>query len=186
MLVILTEEPSMKVFVETLVSRLFPELITKVIAYRGKQDLEKGLPKLLKNWRTPNSHFIIIHDQDSWDCVRLKQKLQAVCDSIRSNVTVRIACVELESWYWGDLAAVEKAFDKTGLQSLARRRNYRVPDKIQNPKTELQKHLPQYEQQVGARAIAAHIDPDRNTSHSFGVFFKSLSDKAQMVGTYGG
>jgi hypothetical protein len=178
----------MKVFVETLMSRLFPELIekTKIIPHSGKQDLEKHLPNILKNWQTPNSLFIVIHDQDSWDCVRLKQKLQKICDSIRDGVTVRIACIELESWYWGDLAAVEKAFNKTGLLKLARRRNYSVPDRIQNPKTELQKHLPQYEQQAGARAIAAYIDPDRNTSHSFGVFFRSLSDKAQMLSTYGG
>jgi hypothetical protein len=171
----------MKVFIETLASRLFPDLRIEVKAYRGKQDLEKGIPKLLKAWRYPDSQFIVVHDQDSWDCIRLKQNLQAICDSARTGVTVRIACNELEAWYWGDLEAVEKAFSKTGLQVLSRQRLFRDPDSIRNPKDELRKRLPRYEQQSGAKAIAAHIDPARNTSHSFGVFFRSLSSATSAL-----
>jgi hypothetical protein len=91
---------------------------------------------------------------------------------------VRIACHELESWYWGDIIAVETAFNKHGLQRLIRQRNYRVPDSIMNPKRELKRYIPQYEQQAGARIIAEHIDISRNTSHSFRVFINKLDEFA--------
>jgi len=181
MLVILTEEPSMKLFIETLVRRYFPNLSVKVKAYRGKQDLEKGIPKILKSWQIPNTYFIVVHDQDSWDCRVLKHNLKEICDSIRSGVVIRIACTELESWYWGDLVAVERAFNRNGLTSLMRKKKYRVPDNIINPKDELKKHLPKYEQQAGARVIAENIDAFNNTSYSFNKFFQSLSDMARLI-----
>jgi hypothetical protein len=179
MLVILTEEPSMKVFLDTLIRRVYPDLPLTIKAYLGKQDLEKGVARFLRAWRTPDSHFIVIHDQDSWDCVELKRRLTAICDSARAGVAVRIACRELESWYWGDIAALETAFSKQGLQQLARRRNYRFPDSIVNPKHELKRYLPQYEQQAGARAIAEYIDIYRNTSHSFRVFINKVDEFAR-------
>jgi hypothetical protein len=176
MLVILTEEPSMKVFLETLLGRAYPELPLTIKAYRGKQDLEKNVAHFLRAWRTPDSRFIVIHDQDSWDCVELKRRLTAICDSVRPGVAVRIACRELESWYWGDIAALEAGFNKQGLQRLAHKRNYRVPDNIVHPKNELKHYLPQYEQQAGARAIAEHMDICRNTSHSFRVFIDKVDE----------
>jgi hypothetical protein len=174
MLLILTEEQSMKVFLETLIARYYPKLEFRIIPHRGKQDLEKHIPKILRNWNVPDTRFLIIHDQDSHDCLLLKAELQALCDSIRPDVIVRIACMELEAWYWGDLLAVERAFGKTKLQSLSRKSKYRVPDKINNPKSELKRYLPPYEQISGAKLIAQHADIERNTSHSFQVLLKSL------------
>ncbi len=180
MLVILTEEQSMKVFLETLILRNYPEISFKIIPHRGKQDLEKHIHIILKSWRIPNSMFIVVHDQDSWDCRLLKAELQTKCDSVRSGVVVRIACREIESWYWGDLPAVEQAFDGARLQSLSKKKNYRVPDNIVNPKDELHKHLPRYEQLAGAKSIAEHIVIERNTSHSFRVFISSLQNMRQQ------
>jgi hypothetical protein len=179
--VILTEEQSMKIFLETLIRRHFPDLLVTIIAFRGKQDLEKGMVRFLRAWQVPDSQFIIVHDQDSWDCEELKTALQTKCNAVRSGAIVRIACIELEAWYWGDLVAVEQAFKKSGLRELSGRSLYRDPDKIENPKSELHKYLPQYEQQSGARAIAEHIDVTRNTSHSFKVFFKSLCKIAEAI-----
>jgi hypothetical protein len=167
MLVIFTEEQSMKVFLETLIHRLYPKISLKIIAYQGKQDLEKNVARHIRNWHTPNSQFIVVHDQDSWNCVVLKDKLVAICNPAAPNVTVRIACHELESWYWGDLAAVSTAFDKPSITALSQKSRYRVVDAIVNPKNELKKQLTQYEQIAGAKAIAEHIDITRNTSHSF-------------------
>ncbi len=176
MLVILTEEPSMKVFLETLIRRIYPNLQMTIKAFRGKQDLEKGVARFLRHWQAPDSRFIVVHDQDSWDCLKLKRWLTMICDEARVGVAVRIACHELESWYWGDLSAVGLAFNKKDLQRLASRRNYREPDRIVSPKNELKRYLPQYEQQAGARAIAEHIDIGRNTSHSFRVFMNKLDE----------
>jgi hypothetical protein len=178
MLVIFTEEPSMKAFLETLIHRLYPEISLKIIAYQGKQDLEKNVARHIRNWHTPNSKFIVVHDQDSWDCVILKEKLVAICSSAAPNVTVRIACHELESWYWGDLDAVSTAFGKPSIMALSRKRKYRITDEIENPKGELKKYLPQYEQIAGAKAIAEHIDITHNISHSFQVFFRKVSEYA--------
>jgi hypothetical protein len=176
MLVILTEESSMKVFLETLILRVYPGMQVTIIAYQGKQDLEKNIARHLKNWRTPDTKFIVVHDQDSWDCIALKRQLTAICDSAKPDVAVRIACRELESWYWGDITAVEAAFNIQSLQRLIRQRKYRDPDSIENPKYELKNRLPQYEQQAGARAIAEHIDVERNTSHSFQVFINKVNE----------
>jgi hypothetical protein len=178
MLVILTEEASMKVFLEVLINRNFPALQYRIIAHQGKQDLEKHIPIVLKSWKTPDSRFIIVHDQDSWDCRMLKTALQTECETIRTGVIIRIACVELEAWYWGDLKAVSEAFNKPKLPQLSRRSTYRIPDEIENPKAELQRHIPRYEQLSGARAIAEHLDAERNTSHSFNVFYRSLKEIA--------
>ncbi|MDR2898637.1 MAG: DUF4276 family protein [Spirochaetaceae bacterium] len=181
MVVILTEEPSMQLFLETLISRYYPNLLFKVIPHRGKQDLEKHIPKILKSWHVPNSHFLIVHDQDSWDCRTLKNNLQSICNAIRPGVVVRIACVELEAWYWGDLLAVEQAFGRHDLQSLSGKSKYRIPDSIVNPKDELRKHLPHYEQLDGAKRIAEYAMIDRNTSNSFQVFIKSLQGIAHSL-----
>jgi hypothetical protein len=179
MLLILTEEASMKVFLETLIARYYPKLEFRIIPHQGKQDLEKHIPKILRNWNVPDTRFLIIHDQDSHDCRLLKAELQAACDAIRPDVIVRIACMELEAWYWGDLEAVGLAFGKTKLPALSRKSKYRVPDKINNPKSELKKHLPPYEQISGARLIGQYAEIERNTSHSFQVFMKSLQQMAQ-------
>lgn len=174
MIVILTEEPSMKIFLETLMLRYYPSLKFKIISHRGKQDLERHIPIILKSWNVPDSKFIVIHDQDSWDCLSLKNKLKTKCDLVRPGVIVRIVCMELEAWYWGDLLAVEQAFNNNKLRSLSRKSKYRIPDSIANPKNELRKHLPRYEQEDGARRIVEHAVIEHNTSHSFQVFIKSL------------
>jgi hypothetical protein len=174
MLVILTEEPSMKTFLDILIPRFYPDLVFKTIPHRGKQDLEKHLPKFLRSWKVPDSKFIVVHDQDNWDCYLLKAELQAKCDAIRPDVVVRIVCTELEAWYWGDLLAVAQAFEKPKLPALARKSKYRIPDSIVSPKEELQNKLPHYEQLNGAKMIAEHADIERNTSHSFHVFIESL------------
>jgi hypothetical protein len=179
MLVIFAEEPSMKIFLETLIQRVYPDLQLTVKAYRGKQDLEKGVPRFLRAWKVPDTRFIVVHDQDSWDCVDLKKKLTEICDFEKSGVAIRIACHELESWYWGDIAAVEAAFNKHGLVRLTQQRNYRVSDNIMNPKKELKRYLPQYEQIAGARAIAEHFDIEHNTSHSFQVFISKVGEFAR-------
>lgn len=64
----------------------------------------------------------------------LKSELTALCRGARANAdfTVRIACAELESWFLGDLNALEKAF---GLKGLAKRQSeakFRDPDKLTN------------------------------------------------------
>lgn len=78
-----------------------------------------------------------------------------------------------EAWYWGDLAAVSKAYGKN-LTALGRKKKYRVPDQIENPKHELKRYLPDMGQIDGARRIAPHMDIAANTSYSFRVFTQGI------------
>ena len=121
-LVFLLEERSMKELLEVLLPRIIPETVTfKCIHHEGKQDLEKSIPRKLKAWKTAG-RFVIIRDQDSGDCVEIKNNLKNLSNkSGRSDTLIGIVCHELESWFLGDLAAVEKAFElKTGKFSKTR------------------------------------------------------------------
>jgi len=108
-LVIFTEEMSAKVMLESLLPRLLPQAIhIQCVAFEGKQDLEKQLPIKLRGWRTPDTRFVILRDQDNRNCHDVKRGLKSICKvANRPDVLVRIACRELKSWYFGDLAAVE-------------------------------------------------------------------------------
>ena len=75
-LVFLLEERSMKELLEVLLPRIIPETVTfKCIHHEGKQDLEKSIPRKLKAWKTAG-RFVIIRDQDSGDCVEIKNNLK--------------------------------------------------------------------------------------------------------------
>ena len=173
-IVFFLEERSTKEFLDNLLPRILPKGVTfQTIPHQGKTDLEKSLPIKLKAWNEPNTVFVVVHDQDSNDCIALKQRLTMLCDGYGKRVLIRIPCHELEAWYWGDLSAVSKAFGKD-LTALANKKTYRIPDEIGNPKQELKRFLPQMGQMDAARRIAPHMDISANTSHSFQVFTKGV------------
>ncbi len=91
----------------------------------------------------------------------------------KRTVLIRIACRELESWYFGDLNAVSLAYNKN-VRDLAVKRKFRDPDKIGHPKEELLKLFPKHQQLDGAKRIAIHMDIKSNTSRSFCCFFEGL------------
>ena len=169
-LVFLLEEKSMKHFLDGILPRILPEnVVFYTIPHEGKSDLKKSIPIKLKGWNIPDSKFVIVQDQDSNDCKNLKQELVDLCSGTNREVLVRIACRELEAWYFGDLEAVSRAYNKN-LRGLTKQKKYREPDQIVAPKQELKKILPQHQQISGARMIAEYIEPERNTSKSFQVF----------------
>ncbi len=179
-LVIFTEEMSAKVMLESLLPRLLQskECFFRCIAFEGKQDLEKQLPIKLKAWRAPNTHFIVLRDQDSGNCEKIKRNLQDICTRARKPQTlVRIACRELESWYFGDLKAVETGLQINGLSALQLKSKYRTPDGIQNPRRELEKLTKnRYQQVSGSRVIGKHLqlDADCSSSTSFRHFIRGI------------
>jgi hypothetical protein len=169
-IIFLVEERSMKEFLSIILPRILPcNVDFKIIPHSGKSDLQDSIPHKLRAWTQPDTKFVVVQDQDSADCKDLKQKLQRLCDQNRPGVLVRIACVELEAWYFGDLNAVSKAYGKD-LTRLSRKSKYRNPDHIGNPKSELKKLLPEHQQILGARRIAPYIDIDSNLSRSFHTF----------------
>lgn len=173
-LVFMLEERSMKLLLDAILPRILPDDVEFLtIPHDGKSDLEKSLPRKLKAWNEPNTSFVVLHDQDSNDCIRLKKKLTDLCAGYGKRVLIRIPCRELEAWYWGDLAAVSKAYGKD-LTQLSRRKSYRVPDAIENPKMELKRYIPDLGQLDGAKRIAPLMDLPNNTSYSFGVFLQGV------------
>lgn len=119
--------------------------------------------------------FVVVHDQDNWDCHELKGHLQGLCkEGGREDTLVRIACRELESWFLGDLSAVGSGMGVKNLELRQEGRRYRDPDRLGNPEEELRKLVKSYEQIAGARAIGPHLTPERNRSKSFQVFVSGL------------
>jgi hypothetical protein len=177
-IVFLVEEPSMKEFLKVILPKVLPEeVFYRIIPHEGKQDLEKSIPKKLRAFRQPDTHFVVLIDQDSNDCLVLKKRLLELCqESGRENCLVRIVCHELETWFLGDLEAVGQAFSKQNLARRQREAKFRQPDRLTNPAQVLKLLVPEYQKVNGARAIGKHLKLCENESHSFAVFLKGLQN----------
>ena len=176
-LVFLLEEYSMKILLEGLLPRLFPDLSFLCISHEGKQDLEKSVPRKLRAWREPGVRFIVLRDNDGGDCRTLKTKLKDLClAGNREDSLVRIACQELESWYLGEPEAMAEAFNDTKLCQIDSRSRYRVPDDVQRPSVEVAKLVPSFQKVSGARKMASKMSISRNGSSSFRLLMKSVAD----------
>lgn len=173
-LVFLLEEKSMKFFLDGILPKILPENVAFItIPHEGKSDLQRSIPKKLRGWNEPDVKFVIVQDQDANDCMVLKQKLLEICGEDTHEKMIRIACHELEAWYFGDLEAVSRAYNKD-LSAIGRRTMYRIPDDIINPKDELKRFLPEHQQISGAKRIAEYINVNNNSSTSFNVFVNGV------------
>lgn len=175
-LVFLLEGQSEKEMIQGILPRLLPsEIHTKFIVFEGKSDLEKRLELKIKGWQTPDSYFVILRDQDSGDCKVIKQNLVVKCKKVgREDTLVRIACHELESWYLGDLEAVEKGLN-IKLQQSQTSAKFRVPDQLSNAAEELEKITKNLYQKIGgSRDIAPYLNLTSNTSTSFNIFIRGI------------
>ncbi len=126
----------------------------------------------------PNSRFIVLLDQDRSECKEVKRRIVDICRRAgKSETIVRIACRELESWYFGDIKAVEEALDDCPkLASHTNKSKYRIPDDIDKPSLELERITKgKYQKISGSRAIGTHLS-SQNRSKSYNVFLKSLKN----------
>lgn len=180
-LVFLLEEQSMKYFLDGILPRILPEEIQFVtIPHEGKSDLQKSLTAKLQGWNEPDVKFVVVQDQDSNDCRELKEKLLGLCRNSNKEVLIRIACHELEAWYFGDINALSMAYG-VDLSAVKRKKKYRDPDAIVNPKAELRRLLPGHQQIAGARKIAPILDIENNSSVSFRVFVDGVRRLASDI-----
>jgi len=103
-LVFMLEEPSARAALEGYLPRVLPAHVdVRYLVFEGKQDLEKRMARSMRAWRLPDSRFIVLRDQDSGDCLVIKQRLVERCqEGRRSDAVVRIACRQLEAWFIGD------------------------------------------------------------------------------------
>ncbi len=181
-LVFLLEERSMKEALQGLLPRVLPEdLRVILVPHEGKSDLEKSIPRKLRGWRVPDTWFVVMRDQDSGDCRQVKARLQDLCaEGGREDSMVRVVCRELESWFLGDLQAVEDALD-VPVARLQGHTKFRNPDALGSPSQELLAIVPSYSKVRGARAIGPRLNPEENRSTSFEVFVAGVRRLAAQV-----
>ena len=177
-LVFFLEEPSAREMLKGLLPRLLSaRVVPHFIVFEGKQDLERSIERRLRGWVRPDSAFVVVRDQDAGDCLEIKRSLMRKCaDAGKPDALVRVACRELESWYFGDLAAVERGLGVSGLVRYGGNRKYRIPDQIHRPSSELAKITRQaYQKVAGSRAIGRELSLTANGSQSFHVLLSGLS-----------
>jgi len=184
-LIFLLEEPSIKNVLDQLLPQVMPTEITYIcIPHQGKQDLANSIQKKIKAFEyAPKTKFIIVHDQDSHDCKELKSELLRICQPAeQANILIRIICRELESWFLGDLAAVEKAYNlkPNSLSKQQSKQKYRDPDQLNSAKQELKKLITEYSAEYYAgthsKEIAPHLSLTENKSRSFQVFLEGIKN----------
>ena len=182
-IVFFLEEPSAREMLAGVLPWVLPENIQiRYIVFQGKQDLEKNLKKKLCGWRMPDSIFVVMRDQDSGDCKAIKATLANLCrEAGKEGVLVRVACRELESFYLGDLAAVEQGLGLTGLKKQQQWKKFRDPDALGNPAEELFRLTKNaYDKIAGSRAIALYLSLDSNCSHSFNVLLSGIKNLTEV------
>jgi hypothetical protein len=182
-LVFFLEEESAKALLVTLCPRLIPAdspIETRFIVFEGKQDLDRQLEQKLRGYLNRQASFIVLRDQDRADCRTVKRALVARCDRAgRPDTVVRIACRELETFYLGDLRAVELGLRIRGLLAKQNKAKFRDPDRLQSPSLELERLSGrQYQKVAGSRAIAPHLNLEMPGSRSFRHLIQAIRDAA--------
>lgn len=164
----------MKVFLEGLLPRLFPDLPFQCVPHEGKQDLERSIPRKLRAWREPGVRFCVIRDNDRANCRALKARLVSLCqEGGRADTLVRIACRELEAWYFGAPDALAEVFGDESLRGIAARARYRDADAIDQPAAALAELVPEFQKVSGARRLAGVLSRE-NRSRSFQVLLAGI------------
>lgn len=171
-IVFLVEEASAANLLKTLLpSMLPPGLSFRVLAHRGKNDLKRSIPRKLREWRTPDTRFVVLHDQDGRDCLALKDELRQLCHQAgRPDTLVRIVCQELESWYFGDVEALAEVYGEAALTKIRGKAPFRVPDRIAKPSRELERLIPEFQKGSASESVPGFMLPERNVSQSFQQF----------------
>lgn len=171
---ILVEEPSMEVVLRHLLPRILPlgyvlDENVFIRPHQGKQDLQRSIPRKVRVF----SHFhqpaklIIVHDQDSHDCMRLKAELRDLCQAHGTcPVLIRIACRELENWYLGDPDALEQVYPAFKAETHRHKRMFRQPDSVQGADV-LTRLIAGFQKGDCARRIGPFLAIDTNQSPSF-------------------
>ena len=188
----------MEAFLRALLPHLLPRDRTfEVQVFQGKRDLLQKLESRLRGyarWLSDDCRIVVMVDRDDDECLALKEQLEEAAGRAgllsRSRaagrpwqLVNRVVIEELEAWYFGDWEAVRVAYPKVSA-TIPNKAAYRVPDAIAGGTWEaferiLKRHgyfTTGLRKVEAARAIAAHIDPARNRSRSFGVFVGAIAE----------
>lgn len=177
-IVVMVEEESMQIIAHSVAQKLGLSENTVVLCHQGKSDLEASISRKLRAWRHPDRvRFIICRDNDGADCKLLKDKLDLLAkNQAHHEYKIRIVMNELESWYLGDLDALETAgVIKPGeAAKLQGKRKFRSPEKLTNAKQEFLRLVSTKGQTKLASTIGPHLGLNSNRTFSFGQFVAAL------------
>jgi len=195
--VFLVEEASVRVALDNLLPSILGEDVEfEIQAYQGKDHLLSKLPSHLKGyqqWLPDDWRIVVLIDEDREDCIKLKQQLEDIAADVGLvtktaagtdrpfQVLNRLVIEELEAWFFGDVEAICAAYPRIS-RNLAQQAKYRNPDAVSGGtwealERELKKkgyHPGGLSKLVAAREISQHMNPERNTSHSFQLFRDGL------------
>lgn len=180
---IFTEELSAKRLLDVVIPKVIPvNTYHRVYPHQGKEDLEKALKNTLPTIsRTPGSRIIIMRDQDTGECEEVKRNIQEIIGlNCQCEYLVRIACKELESWYLGDLNALQFAYPRFKPDQYQNRSVLRNVDNINFPDRYLLQIIPEFRNRAYlpkievAESIGPHLDINNNRSHSFNHFIQAV------------
>lgn len=170
-LVCLLEERSAEEVLQVVLPKILSSNISvRYLSFEGKNDLKKKLQRRIQGWQGDDACFLVLMDQDGADCRIVKKELQELIRETgkAGRTLVRIACHELENFFLGDLAAVEKGLKLKRLSEKQNNRRYREPDRLANAPDELRRLTRnEYSKISGSRRIAPFLRIDgssRSTS----------------------
>jgi len=192
----LVEEPSAEAALNNLAAAILgPDITFQVHPHNGKPDLLVKLPGRLagyRAWLPKDWRIVVLLDADEADCLQLKARIEDIArdaglltragaGGVPFQVLNRLAVQELEAWFFGDPDALCAAYPRLG-PNLGKRSRYRNPDAIAGGTWEaLERELQRAGYAPGglakvatARTVSAHMQPERNRSHSFQVFRQGL------------
>lgn len=193
---VLVEEPSAAEALRVLVPKIRGDLeYLQIHDFQGCRDLLAKLPSRFKgyrNWLPDNYRVVVVIDRDRQDCRALKERIITAAHgaglrtmargAVPRQVLVRVACEELEAWFFGDLPALARAFPGVP-KDLDKKAGFRDPDAIRNTWEQLERvlqvagHFKGGLQKIRcAREVAAHMDPENNRSRSFQAFREGLRE----------
>ena len=180
---IFTEELSIKNVLEVILPKILPiDVYYRIYPHQGKEDLEKALSSTLPSIsKIPGSKILVTRDQDNNDCIELKQHLdEIISNNCACEYSIRIVCKELESWFLGDMEAIEQAYPRFKAEQHVNKAEFRNVDKIAYANRQLLKHIPEYiDRQTLPKLevsenISQFMDFSKNKSDSFNHTIKAI------------
>lgn len=184
---IYTEEKSFEEFARAILPNIIKQTQLKIYSHQGKSDMEKALRSTLPIIsRIPGAKVIITRDQDSGNCMNLKQTLQdIVSHNCFSEFKIRIVCRELECWLLGDLKAISKAYPRFKPEQYVNKSDFKTIDTLDGTDQLLLRIIPELMQyktlpkMAFAKNVAQYMNVDNNKSVSFQHFVKAVKSLTQ-------
>ena len=186
----------MEAFLREFLPRILPtDCSFNIHAFQGKRNLLDRLQTRLQGyirWMPDDWRIVVIVDRDNDNCQALKQRLEDTASEtnlltrsrasgLTWQVVNRLAIEELEAWYFGDWEAVRNAYPRVS-PNVPNQAPYRDPDAIQGGTCEAFERIMKrggyfregLRKVEAARAISKCIDPVRNRSISFVLFYNAI------------